>query len=261
MSKPDLYLDLFEHHAELVLNRPEKRNALTEAMWAQLPDLLRQAEQAAPVRWLIVRGEGGHFASGADIGEFEHVYADARRAERYNDNIGRALDALADFSKPTLARIEGVCVGGGCGLALSCDLRFASETSRFAITPSKLGLVYPMNDTRRLVDAVGVALATDLLYSGRTMQAQEALASGLIQRLVSPEVLDSEISAYTDLLMQRSNHTARMTKHFIKLIEQGQDGESEETRRLFHEAFEGADFQEGFRAFMAKRSPVFPDPE
>lgn len=261
MSKPDLYLQRFDHHAELVLNRPAKRNAMTEAMWLLLPELLAEAEAAPEVRWLIVRGTGGHFASGADIGEFESIYADPARAERYNDGIGAALDALADFPKPSLARIEGVCIGGGCGIALSCDLRFASETSRFAITPAKLGLVYPMNDTKRLVEAVGIATAKDILYSGRVLDAREAHASGLIQRCLPGDQLDAEIAAYTDLLMQRSNHSARMTKRLIALIQKGQDAESEETRRIFHEAFEGEDFKEGYQAFMEKRPPQFPDPK
>lgn len=261
MTNADLYLQRFDHHAELVLNRPAKRNAMTEAMWALMPGLLDEAAQAPQVRWLIVRGTGGHFASGADIGEFESIYSDPARAERYNDSIGRALDALADFPKPSLARIEGVCIGGGCGIALSCDLRFSSQTSRFAITPAKLGLVYPMNDTRRLVEAVGIAMAKDILYSGRVLDAQEAQATGLVQRCLPGEALDAEIKAYTDLLMQRSNHSARMTKRLIALIQNGQDQESEETRRIFHEAFEGDDFKEGYQAFMEKRPPQFPDPK
>jgi len=261
MSDTHLYLEIRDHHAELVLNRPERRNALTEAMWAGLPDLLAEAEADSRVRWLIVRGTGGHFASGADIGEFEAIYADAGRAAAYNDSIAAALNTLAAFPKPTLARIDGVCIGGGCGLALACDLRFADTTSRFAITPSKLGLVYPLNDTRRLIDAVGIANAKDILYSGRQLDARDALRMGLIQRCLEPGELDEAIQAYGALLLQRSPHTARMSKHFISLIENGLEGETDDTRALFHAAFEGADFQEGYRAFLEKRPPRFPDPE
>lgn len=261
MSDPDLYLRRHAHYAELVLNRPSKRNALTEAMWAQLPDLLAEAEAAPQIRLLIVRGTGGSFASGADIGEFEAVYASPERAERYNDAIARALDSLADFTKPTLAMIDGACVGGGCGIALSCDIRFASETSKFAITPSKLGLVYPLNDTRRLVSAVGPAYARDILYSGRTLDASEALRIGLIQRALPADQLGPEVEAYRDLLLQRSAQTARLSKDFIRQIEAGLTAETPETRRAFHDAFDSADFREGYRAFLEKRSPRFPDPE
>lgn len=261
MSEPHLYLERHTHHAELVLNRPQRRNALTEAMWAALPALLAEAEAARDVRLLVVRGLGGSFASGADISEFETVYSDAARAERYNDSIARALDSLAAFPKPTLARIEGACVGGGCGIALACDVRFACENSRFAITPAKLGLVYPLNDTRRLVAAVGSAYAKDILYSGRTLQADEALRIGLVQRCLPPEELEPAIADYQSLVLSRSNHTARMSKHFIRLIENGLDEETAQTRQIFHDAFDGADFREGYRAFLDKRAPRFPDPE
>ncbi len=183
--------------------------------------------------------------------------------ENINDKIAEsiigtdALDQLAAFPKPTIALIRGACVGGGCGIALACDLRFAASDSRFGITPSKLGLVYPFNDTRRLVDAVGISNAKDLLYSGRLLDSEEALAMGMINRVLPDAELENSVSAYIDTLLTRSSHTARMSKHLINLIRGGLDKETEVTRQIFRDAFQGEDFREGYRAFLDKRAPVF----
>ncbi len=265
MSEPaaapadDLYLERNGAAAHLVLNRPAKRNAVTEAMWAAIPGLLAEAEADAKVRLLVVRGEGGAFAAGADISEFETVYATPERAAAYSRAIAAALDGLATFPKPTLAAIRGACVGGGCGIALACDLRFAAEGSRFGITPGKLGLVYTLNDTRRLVDAVGISAAKDILFTGRLIEAEEALRLRLIDRLVEPDALEAEAAAYADLVGAASGRSARVTKAIMARIIAGQTEDDDATRAMFLDAFQGADFQEGYRAFLDKRKPVFPD--
>jgi enoyl-CoA hydratase/carnithine racemase len=253
----DITLERHGHAAHMVLNRPEKRNALNEAMWRAIPALLAEAEADTSVRLLVVRGAGGAFAAGADISEFEEVYATPERAADYSRAIAAALDGLAAFPKPTLAMIEGACVGGGCGLALACDVRFAAEGSRFGITPGKLGLVYTLNDTRRLVNAVGLPAAKDILFTGRLLAADEALRLGLINRLVSPETLAGEVEAYGKLIAAASPRSARVTKQLMALIEAGQSEDDDATRALFLEAFSSADFQEGYRAFLEKRAPKF----
>ena len=253
----DITLERHGHAAHLVLNRPEKRNALNEAMWRAIPSLLAEAEADNAVRLLVVRGAGGAFAAGADISEFEEVYATPERAADYSRAIAAALDGLAAFPKPTLAMIEGACVGGGCGIALACDVRFAAERSRFGITPGKLGLVYTLNDTRRLVNAVGLPAAKDILFTGRLLDADEALRLGLINRLVSAETLAGEVEAYGALIAAASPRSARVTKQLMALIEAGQSEDDDATRALFLEAFTSADFQEGYRAFLEKRAPKF----
>lgn len=254
----DIYLESRGAVAELVLNRPAKRNAITSAMWLDIPRLLQSAADNPEVKLLIVRGAGGSFAAGADIAEFEVVYATRERAEAYTRSIGMALDSLAAFPKPTLARIEGACVGGGCGVALSCDLRFAATGSRFAITPAKLGLTYTLNDTKRLIDAVGVSFAKDILYSGRMLDAEEAFRIGLINRLVDPETLSQAVEEYAQGLSATSAYSARTSKKIISMIRAGVDADTDETRQMFLDAFQGEDFQEGYRAFLEKRSPRFP---
>jgi enoyl-CoA hydratase/carnithine racemase len=241
--------------AELVLNRPARRNALTEAMWAKLPSLLNSAVDNCRV--LRVRGEGGAFASGADISEFDEIYASAERGEANSACLADALDALANFPHPTIAIIRGACVGGGCALALACDFRFADETAKFAITPAKMGLLYPFNDTKRLVDTVGGSTAKDILFSARVLDGPEALDCGLINRLATPDQLDAVVADYVTRLLDMSPRSAQFTKRMIGLVLAGQDHDTDETRALFREAFNSADFKEGYRAFLEKRKPDF----
>ena len=259
MDKADVYLEQAGPRASLVLNKPGNRNALSEAMWRAIPGLLAEAASNSKVRFLVVRGAGGAFAAGADISEFEAVYATPERAADYSKAIAKALDDLAAFPKPTLAAIDGACVGGGCGIALACDLRFAADGSKFGITPGKLGLAYTLNDTRRLIDAVGVSAAKDILFTGRLMQADEALKIGLIDRLAERGELDDAVDAFTGQIAKASPQSARVTKEIITRIAAGQSRDDEATRALFLGAFQSEDFQEGYRAFLDKRPPEFPD--
>ena len=244
--------------ATLRLNRPDKKNALSEAMWRALPERLAEAESDPAIRVLIVTGAGGDFAAGADISEFETVYATPERAAAYSDAVNAALDGLAAFPKPSLARIEGACIGGGCGVALACDMRFAAETARFGVTPARLGLVYPLNDTARLIDAVGLSRAKDLLFTARLLEAPEAEMIGLIDQILPGETLDAVIAAYAERLIAMSGETARATKKIIGMIQAGRHQDDHAARAIFRDAFAGPDFAEGYRAFMEKRAPRFP---
>lgn len=257
MPAAPVRLDLDGRIAHLRLDRPDRRNALNEAMWRAIPGLVAEAENTDGVRCLVVRGEGGAFAAGADIAEFETVYATPERAAAYAEAISAALEAIAGFSRPSLAVIEGACVGGGCAIALACDLRFAAENARFGVTPARLGLAYPFEDTRRLVEAVGVSAAKDLLFTGRLIGAGAALEMGLVDRVCAPERLDELSDAWLAALLGASAWSARAAKQMIARIEAGQTGDCAETRALFLEGFSGPDFAEGARAFMDKRAPDF----
>lgn len=243
--------------ATLTLNRPARRNAVNRAMWQGLPGVL-DAARAARVKVLILTGAGEAFAAGADISEFEQVYADRATAGAYFAEIARAMDALARFESPTLARIDGACVGGGLGLALCCDLRIASDRARLGITPAKLGLMYALADTKRLVDVVGPSRAKDILYTGRILDAGEALAIGLVDAVTSVADLDTAILAKAEAIAGASQWSARKTKQIIRRIQDGQVGDDAETNAWMLDAVEGEDFAEGRDAFLGKRTPRFP---
>lgn len=244
--------------ATLTLNRAEKRNALTLAMWTALPGLLAGVAADPTAKVLVVRGAGGTFAAGADIGEFETVYATPQSTRAYFDRVGEAMEALATCEKPTVAMIEGACVGGGLGLALACDLRIAATDARLALTPGKLGLVYSLPDTRRLVQAVGLSRAKDVLFTGRLIGADEALAIGLVDALHSADALEAAVTEKTAQIAAASQWTARRAKAIVGLIADGEITDTEMTARWLVEAVEGEDFREGRDAFLGKRKPVFP---
>jgi len=256
-EKSDLYLHFEGEIGELVLNRPEKRNALTRAMWQSIPAQLNNAAAQPGLRVLIVRGEGGAFAAGADIGEFEDVYATKESADAFSDEVAVALNALADFPLPTIARIEGACIGAGCGIALACDLRYCAPNAKFGITPAKLGLLYPLNDTRRLVDAVGLAVARDMLFSARHLEAEEAVTTGLVNACYTSGDLPAKTLAMAKLIAARSAGSLRGLKSILDLIAAGISADTKETRAQFRAAFDSDDFAEGYRAFLEKRPPDF----
>lgn len=241
--------------ARVIFNRPDKRNALNLAMWAAIPALVADAVIDTNVRLLTVEGAGGAFAAGADIAEFETTYRSRDAALANQVVMQAAMTALEDCPKPTAALIQGACVGGGCGLALCCDLRIADPGARFAITPGKLGLVYGVADTRRLVQAVGLSAAKDILFTGRILGAEEARAMGLIDR-IAPD-LTAEANALETALRSASAFTATTTKQILRLLREGATTDTDDSRALFASAFEGADFKEGFAAFTEKRAPKF----
>jgi enoyl-CoA hydratase/carnithine racemase len=244
--------------ATLLFNRPEKRNALNVAMWAAIPDLIEEAQRDPTIKLLFVRGAGGVFAAGADISEMPEVYATHQAALENDKKIQGAMRALEDCTKPTIALIEGPCVGGGCGLALACDLRIGAMGSRYGVTPAKLGLVYGAADTRRLVQAVGLSKAKDILFTGRLLEAEEAFRIGLIDQLVSAEGLEALAADYASRIAAASQFSIQSQKAILRLLRASQADEAEQSRALFGASFVGEDFKEGFAAFMEKRPPKFP---
>ena len=253
----DIYLQREARRAELVLNRPDKRNALNLAMWAAIPGLLQDIAEDPAIRLLVVRGAGDAFSAGADIAEFETAYGSLEAMQANQNTMSAAMDALEAFPKPTVAVIRGPCVGGGCGLALCCDLRFAASDARLGITPARLGLVYGLANTRRLVDAVGISAAKDMLFTARLLDAETALRLGLVDRVAATDALDAALLQFEAELHASSSFTARATKEIFRMLRDGVHDDTPESRALFNSAFDGADFREGFAAFVAKRRPDF----
>jgi enoyl-CoA hydratase/carnithine racemase len=200
---------------------------------------------------------GGIFSAGADISEFEKVYADERSTREYNQSVRRAQQALRDLPRPVIALIAGACVGGGCGLALAADLRFASREARFAITPARLGLAYSPEDTAQLVEKVGPARAKDILFSARMLTAAEALSFGLVDRVLEPEALEPAVLDYAGGLARLSPVSIRAAKAIINRLGSADPETCRELHALFEASFSSADFAEGRKAFLEKRPPEF----
>ncbi len=244
--------------ATLILNRPDSHNAIRLGMYEALPGLLAEIDDDRSVKVLVVRGAGSKaFASGADISEFREVRANAESARSYNKRVEAAERTLAGLSKPAIAMVHGHCFGGGCGLALACDLRFADEDAGFAITAGKLGLVYGLESTKRLVDLVGPAQAKWILMSGQRVEAHRALQIGLADEVVTPDDLEKLTYEFAELLCTRAQYSIRATKQMVARIAAGQTEEDEESRELRNSSFDTDDYAEGVRAFLEKRRPSF----
>ncbi len=240
--------------AALLIDRADKRNAFDMAMWEALPALVAEAAADPGTRVLVIRAAeaGEAFCAGADIRELLANKDDPEWRAANQAAINRVQYELARLPLPTLAFIEGDCIGGGCGLALACDLRLATPAARFGITPAKLGLVYPLHDVKLLVDLVGPGQAKRMLYTGTLLDAAEALRIGLVEHVTQagPEGWIADILA-------ASPHSIRETKRFVRRVLDGQAADDDETLAAFAAAFEGADFLEGTTAFIEKRKPGF----
>jgi enoyl-CoA hydratase/carnithine racemase len=245
-----------ERHGQighLIIDRAAKRNAITLAMWQAFPGLIAAAEADPAIRVIILRAAvPGAFSAGADIAEFAAGVADPDWRQANNGALAATQIALARCAKPVIAHVEGDCVGGGCGLAMACDIRVASSNARFGVTPAKLGLVYSLHDTKLLVDLVGPGQAKRILFSAGLIDAAEAHRIGLV------ELLDADPLALAAQIAGNSAHSVRESKRMVRRILDGQADDDAETTALFAAAFQGADFAEGVAAFMARRKAVFP---
>jgi enoyl-CoA hydratase len=244
--------------ATIVIENKSRMNALTAAMWRQLPGLIAEAEGDPGVRVIILRGEGERsFSAGADISEFETARAGSNAIE-YDALNDAAFNALSRCSKPTIAMIHGFCLGGGLGLALCTDLRFADEKSEFAIPAGKLGLGYNARWVRPLLAAVPAARAKEMLFTARRFKAEEALAMGLVNSLVPAPELQAKVSALADEIAANAPLTVRAAKLVIDaLVRHPETPDTSALDAAVDACFDSADYAEGRRAFLEKRKPRF----
>ncbi|WP_339861762.1 enoyl-CoA hydratase-related protein [Paremcibacter congregatus] len=258
MSDAPIYLEKDQNIGWLTLNRPARKNALNKEMWQAIPDLVRDAVKDPAIKLLILRSAVENiFCAGADISEFDLFMTDMTARDENRQALRAACAALEDCDIPTLAMIQGACVGGGCILALCCDLRFGDTSSRYGITPAKLGLVYGLSDTRRLLDQVGPAATRDILFSARILSATKALQIGLVNEIYAPAMLEQEVRDYAALLLANSPHSLKEIKRVIKRVQNGMRDDDELSEEIFTKAFDGPDHQEGVEAFLNKRTPVY----
>ena len=258
MSDRPIYLEKHGETADLVLNRPDKLNALNKEVWDGIIELMAEVEADHAIKVVILRSSQPRaFAAGADISEFPIVHATPESAQAYHAGIRKAYDAVANINRPTIAMIQGVCFGGGCALALCCDLRYADTTARFCIPPAKLGIAYSLHETKRLSDLIGPSRAKEMLMGAKVIPAEEALMTGLATRLFAPDELERETRAFAANLASLSQFTIRAVKTISHEITEGAVEETEVSRGLSRAAFESPDYKEGRNAFLEKRVPKF----
>ena len=243
----------------LSFNNPAKHNAISVEMWEAIPPLLEQAEGDDSVRMVVFSGQGPKaFASGADISQFEDMRAAREAVKKYEHMAEDALMGLYRFSKPVVAAIRGYCIGGGVNMAISCDIRLASSDSVFSIPATRLGLGYRFSAMKNLVDLVGPGAAQDLFFTARRLDANEAKAIGLVNRVAPPEAFDELLAEYVQAITTGAPLTIKAGKQIIReVLKRGEAIDTERCRRLILDCFESEDYAEGRRAFMEKRKPVF----
>jgi len=252
-----LHLEKTGKIAHLIIDRPDKRNAFSQEMWELFPELLADAMGDDAVRVLSVHAsqKDSAFCAGADIGEFAAGANNPEWRARNQAAIRRVQYELTRAPKPTIAIVDHDCIGGGCGIAIACDMRVAGFKARFGITPAKLGLVYSLHDTKLLVDLVGPAQAKRILFTGQLLSAEEAHDIGLVTILAEDPY--AEAMELAETMASVSSHSQIMSKAIIRRILDGQADDDAETAAQFADAFEGEDFARGAEAFLGKRKPEF----
>jgi enoyl-CoA hydratase/carnithine racemase len=244
--------------ATVVLNKPQSHNAISIGMYRDLPGIMEELDADPSVKVIVLRGAGEKsFASGADISEFEQERSDATKARNYNKFVAAAEQAIEGVTKPTIAMIHGYCIGGGAGLAMACDIRFADDRAKFAVTPAKLGLVYSLESTKRLVDLAGPSRAKWILMSGQQIKADRALQLGLLDEVHTPEELEQATYEFAELITTRAQYSVRSAKTMVKKVIEGQVRDDEVTLDIRNSSFDTEDFAEGVRSFLEKRPPRF----
>jgi enoyl-CoA hydratase/carnithine racemase len=244
--------------ATVTLRNPEKLNAVNAHMWRELARVMRELEAEEALRCVVLRGEGENFAAGGDIHEFATVRDTYERARIYHDKwVAGALEAVSSCRHPTVAAIRGACIGGGLEIALACDLRIAARGARFGIPINRLGFAIAHGELRGLLRIVGPAVALELLLEGRILEAGEALAKGLLTRLVDDEALDREVAACVQRIAAGAPLAARLHKRLVRRLVDDPSPLSEAEIRENFSYLESEDYRIGYAAFVARSKPEF----
>ena len=242
--------------ATVTLFNPDKLNALNARMWSRLRETFTGLAADEALRCVVLRGEGGAFAAGGDLEEFKTARATVDLALAYHEAVGEALAAIESCPHPTVAAIQGPCVGGGLEIACACDLRIAGEGAKFGAPIMKLGFSMYPGELAGLLRLAGPAVAKEILLEGRLLSAAEAHAKGLLTRVVVDEAVISEAQATAGRIAAGAPLVARWHKQWIARLLDGRPLTPEEKRASF--AFlDSADYAEGLAAFLGKRPPRF----
>ena len=243
----------------IIFNNPERHNAVSLAMWQATQEIVADFLSDDAIRVIVLSGAGGKaFVSGADISKFESERASREAVLEYNAKTAEVYASLHQAFKPTLALIQGFCIGGGLGLAVCCDLRIATEGSKFGLPAAKLGLGYPFAGLKRLSDVVGLANAKEICYTGRRFDAKEASAMGLVNRIVADAEIDTFVMDYAQTIADNAPLTVYAMKTiFSEIAKNPAERDLDHCQALVDRCFASEDYVEGRQAFMEKRKPVF----
>ena len=253
----DIYVERDGTIATVVLNRPDKLNAITRSMWHRLGEAVVTLSADNDIRCVVLRGAGDKaFSPGNDISEFETERSNVSQARAYGRDMKRTIDALQSCRHPIIALIHGVCVGGGLELAANCDIRICGESSRFGIPINKLGLVMSYAELESLLALVGRATTLEILLEGRVFGAEEARDKGLVNRIVPDDKVDEEVYASARRIAEAAPLVNRWHKKFIDRLSDPSELSADEIDEGFL-CFGTLDFRIGYRAFLAKKKPEF----
>jgi enoyl-CoA hydratase len=243
----------------ITFNNPARHNAVSMAMWEALADIVGNYGSDGAVRVIVLKGAGNKaFVSGADISEFEEKRSSAETTRIYNKASAKANHALQETDKPTIAMIRGYCIGGGVGLALSCDMRIAADDAKLGVPAARLGLGYELRGVRKLVEVVGPAFAKEIFFTARQFSAAEALAMGLINRMVPDAQLESYVREYAENIAANAPLTVSSIKTIVaEVLKDESSRDAALCQQVVDRCFGSEDYVEGRTAFMQKRKPMF----
>jgi enoyl-CoA hydratase len=244
----------------ITFNQPQKRNAVSQEMWQRMPEYVRDLAADPAIRVVILRGAGETaFVAGADISQFKDRRRNASDEEEYRRISAAGSESLATLGKPLLAMIHGFCIGGGVGIAITCDMRIAADDARFGIPAARLGLGYHYRGMEKLMGLIGPAYTKELFFTARTdFSAQDALRMGLVNQVVPKADLERFTRDYALVMARNAPLTLRSAKATVEqLLKPAADRDLAMLDRLITDCFNSQDYQEGVKAFSEKRRPQF----
>ena len=243
----------------ITFNNPEKHNAVSIEMWDALENILDDFRENQNIRVIVLNGAGGKsFVSGADISKFDKERSSKDAVLSYNKRTQKVYESLEMFPKPTIAMINGYCIGGGLNVAVCCDIRICSEKSKFAMPAAKLSLGYPFSSIKRLFDVMGPGMAKHFMFTAEKISADEALSCGLVQKLVKEEDLELFVNNYASTISKNAPLTIKAMKQIgIEISKNSDDRDLLLCEQLASACFDSEDYKEGRKAFMEKRSANF----
>ncbi|MRX31787.1 enoyl-CoA hydratase-related protein [Aminobacter sp. MDW-2] len=243
--------------ATIVINRPSRKNAVTQAMWVDLARHVLLLSSNPDIRVIVLSGAGQDFSAGADISEFDTLRGDADSARAYEATNSAAFAALRNSAIPVIAAIRGICFGGGFGLAAACDLRIATPDALFAVPAARLGLAYPQDAMGDIVWAAGPQMARYLIYTAGRIDAQAALSAGFLLETVEPERFDARVAEISRTIAENAPLSVRASKAAIRAVLSRDAGDTALARAAGDATFLSDDYAEGRAAFAGRRTPVF----